>query len=342
MRKPRIIWFIPNPQWMFFRRISGKTGWHPDVSLPSVWIRSFQIAPYLQKAGFSTNYNSIDPLPDIAIFLRRYGKKDIELAKLLKSKGVRIILDVVANYFEERPPDIFGDGQSTSEQVSSFLQFMDIADQIWTVSPFLKTTAEEYHSDVHFVSDSIDTKHFNPEKHLFDFTEPPFQLGWSGTSSKAQELNYISPLLNKYINQEQINVTIISKKPPKLYFKYQFRRWKYSTFPNEISKCDLCIAPRRVINNYDRGHSLFKIGVFMAMGVPAFAGPVPSYKLILGNSKGGKICSSYDDWDRELNSFIENKKNLDSIRYHAIKNIQPYFTQNIANLINFIIQNLIF
>ncbi|MCG6959532.1 hypothetical protein LJE82_06535 [bacterium BMS3Abin03] len=341
MRKPRIIWFIPNPRWLFFHRITGKTAWHPDISLPSIWIRSYQIAPYLQKAGYSTNYNTVDPLPDVAIFLRRYKKEDVELAQYLKSKGTRIILDVVANYFEERIPDKYGNGQSSNEQVKNFFEFLEIADQVWTVSPYLKTIAEDYHSNVHFVSDSIDTNHFQIDNENNAKQEPPFLLGWSGSPSKAQELNLLTPLLDYFIRSELINVIVISNKSPDLKFKYRFRRWKYSTFPKFISLCDLCIAPRMVRNDYDRGHSLFKIGVFMTMGVPVFAGPVPSYYLLLDDGKAGKICNSIDDWKFELEEFIYVKEVRQDLRAETQKKIQPYQTKYISEKIDMLLRNLI-
>ncbi len=84
------------------------------------------------------------------------------------------------------------------------------------------------------------------------------------------------------------------------------QHWDHDTFPEMISQCDICVAPRRVINEYDLGHSLFKIGVFMSMGIPAIAGPVPSYSLLLGDGQAGAICHSMDDWYLYLNHFIED------------------------------------
>jgi len=339
-KKPRIAWFIPEPRWMNLRRIFGQTAWEPNVALGSVWIRSYQLAPYLREKEYQTTFNNLDPPPDVAIFLRRYNAEDVELAKSLKGSGVKIILDVVVNYFQERLNTIQGYGGSSKEQVNNFLGLADIADQVWTGSPFLREIAAEFNPNTYFISDSIDPVHFHCRAKLEIRNNQPLVLGWSGVSVKANALETLAPILIPLISNQQVRISIISDKPPKLSFNYDFTYWRYSTFPMEIIKCDLCIAPRIVNDDYDRGHSLFKIGVFMSMGIPALAGPIPSYELLLGDGLAGHICESQIEWRYQLNRFLSEPELRTAMSDEAIIKIRPYLTTAVCTEIDYLLKKL--
>jgi len=341
MRKPRITWFIPEPRWMKLRRIFGQKAWVPNIALGSVWIRSYQFASYLREKEYQITINNLDHQPDAAIFLRCYGAEDVKLAKNLKNSGTKIILDVVVNYFQERLNAIQGYGGSSKEQVINFLGLVDIADQVWTSSPFLREIAAEYNPNTYFVSDSVDPVHFHCRAKLKIRNNQPLVLGWSGVSAKANALETLAPILIPLISNQEVRISIISDKPPKLSFNYDFTYWRYSTFPLEISKCDLCIAPRIVNDDYDRGHSLFKIGVFMSMGIPALAGPVPSYKLLLGDGLAGHICESQIEWRYQLNRFLSEPELRTAMSNEAIIKIRPYLTTAVSTEIDYLLKKLL-
>jgi hypothetical protein len=330
LKKPHISWFIPEPRFMGIRRYLGFQSWDPDISLPSVWIRSKQLTPYLNEKGFITSCNTPEPRPDVAIFLRRYQPEDVETAARLKSMGAKIVVDVVANYFTVREPSERGVGGSPRSLVKSFLRLIEMADQVWAVSPYLAEQSSKINSSTFFISDSVDPKHFNPQIHPRKSDKPLVTLGWSGAARKASELNEISGVLNRWIENKRVRVIIISRSRPELEFPFQFQRWNYRSFPGLIAQCDLCIAPRIVRNEYDFGHSLFKIGVFMAMGIPALAGAVPSYDLLLSDGLAGAICKSLDEWTNQLDRYILNDAARISAGRQALEKMRPYLTPVIA------------
>lgn len=317
----------------FFRKSKMRVSWitpsaqrDPDKQLASVWIRSFQVFPYLGNKDFICSMNRYFPRPEVAVFLRRYSSGDVELASKLKRKGTRIILDVIVNYFEVYPPHPEGYGGCSREQHYNFMKLAELADEIWCASPFLKSVADRFHQNAVFISDSIDSCHFSQLKQYGSDNSRPLRFGWSGVSSKALPLN----MFKHWIESGAIKMLIISDKRPDLDFPYEYRKWTYSNFPRDIVDCDLCVAPRDVENDYDRGHSLFKIGVFMAEGVPALASPVPSYELLLGKGKGGHLCRNYNEWCVLIDKSINEPGLLQKWSRESVEQIRPYFTENVS------------
>ncbi|GEM_PF-1888640 len=324
-KKQTITWFVPERPWKRFLRPWSSSHWHPDHSLGSVWIRGHQIAPYLQQKDYSVLCNKISPLPDIAVFLRRYGAEDVLLAQRLKNRGAKIIVDVVANYFS----------QASSQQKDPFLKLIGLADQIWTVSPFLKEAASAHHPDVHFIPDSVNPHHFY-KRNIPNTTtaeKPPLTIGWAGVSPKASFLAMLTPILRPAIEQKKLRVMIISDSRPQLSFPFEFRRWRYSCFPRDISTCDLCVAPRDLGNDYEKSHSFFKIGVFMAMGVPALASNVPSYQLLLEDGKAGAICHSPEEWEYHLSRYIATPELRMEWSRQSYQKMVPFLTPSVAEQI---------
>lgn len=327
-----ITWFVPITKKSLVMRIFGREVWHPrNNPLASIWIRGFQLGYYLRKYGYKINVNTLSPKPDVAIFLRRYGREDLELASWLKKNGTKVILDVVANYFSTHE-------YCNQEMQRIFLKFVELADHVWCVSPYLTDLAAQYNCNSYFVSDSIDPKHFNPNIHKRSkINSDYFVLGWAGYSLKA---NYLT-LLKDFIDSKRYRILIISEKKPALGFEYIFRKWNYDRFPQYISECDLCVAPRVVDDEYNKGHSIFKIGVFMAMGVPVLASPVPAYNLLLKNNNGGAICNTLDDWIYWFEQYSANPNLRVRWSIEAQQAIIPYLTPNISKEIHNLIKKLL-
>jgi glycosyltransferase involved in cell wall biosynthesis len=106
--------------------------------------------------------------------------------------------------------------------------------------------------------------------------------------------------------------------------------WSYHAFPRNILRGDLCIAPRSTDNPYDLGHSHFKIGVFMAEGVPALASPLPSYVEVIGETGAGKICDSEESWESTIDRVLEDRQMLKIWSLAAQRRMYLYSTESIA------------
>jgi glycosyltransferase involved in cell wall biosynthesis len=335
--QPNITFFVPRSRW---GRWSLKPDWHPDVAQASVWIRGYQLSPYLESKGYVVACNQIEPLPDVGIFLRRYDRSDVALAKAIKARGGKVILDVVVNYFKSRPPTPYGYGGASDNLVASFLELLSLSDQVWTVSPYLQSVVKKYHPSAHFISDSVDPAHFIRPTMRSNKGNGPVILGWSGIASKAHSLEDISKVVHKYILDKVARVLVISNRKPKLSFPFIFKKWDYKSFPRLISQCDLCIAPRAIDQVYDLGHSIFKIGVFMALGIPALAGPIPAYSLLLDDHQAGEICDTEDAWADQLGRYLFDPTLREKAGINAKEKIKPYLTPNISDQVDKLIKNL--
>ena len=93
---------------------------------------------------------------------------------------------------------------------------------------------------------------------------------------------------------------------------------------------DFCISPRRTDNTYDLGHSHFKIGVFMAQGVPALCSALPSYKELIRKTDGGMICQSDLDWVTVLDNILEDRESLWRWSKGAYEGMRCYSTEVLA------------
>ncbi len=98
----------------------------------------------------------------------------------------------------------------------------------------------------------------------------------------------------------------------------------------DIIKADIGIAPRMTDNPYDKAHSFFKIGVFLAQGVPVIASPVPSYKQFLSDGTAGSICDTLDSWAKTLELVDKDRNLLPKWADSGRKLIKPFSTDAIS------------
>jgi len=300
----------------------------------SVWIRCLQLLPYLAERGVHCVVNEPGPGVDVNVFVRSQDQRAYELAGGLRGKGQKVVFDLVVNYFDEAEVRHLG-RPVTARHREQTLKMLSVADAVTCSSDNIAERARQFHPVVEYFPDSIDTNHFCHRKSAEEFSESGLRVIWSGVSVKARELEPVLPLLE----QRDMELVIISERsrrlslPGRLWrrsFPHRFIRWDYETFPLRMLEGDLCIAYRPVDNPYNQGHSLFKIGVFMAQGVPAIASPVPSYDAVLAAGKAGRICHSMSEWEAVLDQVLGQRTLLGQWSNEARKAMEPYSTDSIA------------
>jgi hypothetical protein len=259
----------------------------------SAWIRCLQLIPYLEKAGVSVLVNKVNANCDTAIFLRRWSEKDYLIAKQLKENGTKIVLDTPVNYFSDEKHPAF-----TEETKSLFRKFVNLADKIICASDNIANFAKNLGYNAVCIEDSIDMeKIVRNQKKTTD-------LIWAGTAEKAEILNFLMPVINK----NNWTLTLIAEKRPNLKGDFIFKKWKYSTFFEELSKGIVGIFPRNCDNDYDRGHSLYKTGVFIASHVPVIYSPVPEYAKIATPGNSIQIENlDPKEWEHQIKQVVSKK-----------------------------------
>jgi len=262
---------------------------------------------------------------DIAVLIRWQDESAFGLVKRLRERNVKTVLDLCVNYFDET--GIFPGGYGVSSiQVEEVKKIASFVDSIICGSEYIKKKAELFNSNTIYLPESIDLRYFKFVKKKADFIRKTPHAIWSGQPSKARELIDIYPKLA----ERKIPLTIISNEKPDIPGSYNYIPWSYYKFPKNIVKGDFCISPRRIDNTYDMGHSHFKIGVFMAQGVPALAAPLPSYKEVIGKTGGGRICKSGLEWEKALDEVMDNRKILWEWSKAAYDGMKEYSTESVA------------
>lgn len=174
--------------------------------------------------------------------------------------------------------------------------------------------------------DSVDTKHYRFRKSMADVDAKPLRAVWASVQSKAHHLQEIMPELGK----QNISLEIISDKSPALSNSFYFTKWSYKSSPRSLLKGDIAISPRQITNQYDLGHSHFKIAVFMAQGVPAIASPLPSYEELIDQTKGGIIVRNLADWRIALSQIRRDRTLLQKLGDAAYTGMKQFSTEVIA------------
>ena len=301
----------------------------------SAWIRCLQLLPYLEEAGIGGEVNEPDTDAAVCCFVRHQDAAALDLARNLKRRGCRIVVDFCVNYFAETGL-ICGVYGATKERVDEALRMVEVADAVTCASAFIADRARRHHANVHYLPDSVDERHFAVVKSAAEFGRSPPRAIWSGVGSKLKAVEQIAHMLHRH----GIPLTVVSEQAPVLQrsgllgirrnMAYTFEKWRYETFPLAILGGEVCISPREVDNPYDQGHSFFKIAVFMAEGVPALAGPVPSYSELLGSGRGGRICRTLQEWDETLAAVARDPGILARWSVEAREAVKPFTTARVA------------
>ncbi len=251
---------------------------------------------YYRAFGVTVHLNNPFILYDYAIVYRLPSIQHYWLIKLLKKITGRVYFDTVVNYFT---PHAFNNPKNEFYQK----KIAEICDGIICSTESIAHVAEQYTSNVFVMDDPIEEACFTPI--LKPFHKNHILFGWSGISSKATALNDWHEWINK-------KITICSDSNiynQNLNFEYNFFKWRYETFIQDIGQCNIAFLPRNWKNDiYNLGHSSFKALVYAALGIPIIANAIPSYRKLSEyydgivfledyNSDITKCLNALDGWD---------------------------------------------
>jgi len=299
----------------------------------SKWIRALQLRPYLKAKGVEVVLNESHPSAEIALFTRWQDDKAYAAAKVAKAAGKKVIFDMCVNYFDEAELKNLGTVVSAKQQEEA-TRMAEISDVITTASWNIRDRARDFNEQAFCLPDSFDLNHFTHTKNPDDFDKDKLTVIWSGVSGKAAELEPLYDILGA----ENFNLVLIADKKVKIpgntLFKTRipttFYRWKYETFPRNMIRGDVCISYRDLSTAYNKGHSFFKIGIFMCQGVPALASPIPSYEKLFDQG-GGKALETLNDWESTFKAIKRDRQILKTWSGEAKASTARYSTENVAD-----------
>lgn len=286
--------------------------------MASTRIRCFDIIQYLKKHGIKTRLYNTFKKYDIVVFQKAFEKKHYDIAKKLKSQGSRIVLDLNVNYFEKKGET----RQVTEKQVESLHSFLKLTDTVLVSSPNLKETAQKYHRDVHYIPEHISTAgSYTPSK-----PGNPVRLLYCGYAIKADSVLLIENVMRDLADRYNLEFIFICEKDPRLKMpvKTSFIKYDHNNLADILRRGDIKIAPRRLDNSYDLGHSFTKIGYPMSVGLPVVASPVPSY---LGSP--ALIAESEEDWLNHITTLINEPGYYSQLSKEGISFVQTHYSLEI-------------
>ncbi len=329
----RVNWFLPfsNLSTIFCSTFSQFLSPNPYIIQRSPRIlgvlRCLQLIPFLERKGIRCTINCVNKSSDIAIFVRCQNKDTLNILERQRSLGAKTIFDINVNYFDDS--GLFPGGYGTTpEQVADAKNMAITADAITCASDFIKDRASQFNSNSFYIPDSVNLHHFRYNKTEEDFRSPGLSAIWSGQPTKADELVGLTKLLS----QHDVPLTIISENQPPRLKHSNFSPWSYFSFPRTILHGNISVSPRRTDNSYDLGHSHFKIGVFMAQGVPVLASPLPSYTELLTDTGGGRICRSDTDWKTSIEEIMDDRDLLWKWSQAAYSGMRKFSTEKISDV----------
>ncbi len=289
----------------------------------SAWIRCLQLLPYLDRHGIRSVVNDRLARADVAVFVRSQDRSAQGEARAARARGARVVVDLCVNYFDETGLAAGGYGV-TRERVEECRAMVAAADAVATASAFIAGRAAAFHPRVEYLPDSVDRQHFARTK-IHERGRPPVAI-WCGYSVKAAELEPVLLLLEK----RGIPLVVVSDGRPRLPGRFEFVRWRHAAAPRDLLRGDVCVAPRDLDHAYNLGHSFFRIGVFLAQGVPVLAAPVPSYREVLAPGRNGLVCDSEDEWAGALDLITEDQTVLPRWSAEATRAMEPFWTEAVA------------
>jgi len=314
-RVVRVNWQVPTRRWRI----------NPDRVPASVWIRAGQLFTYLRELGIRSVLNDRANAAPVVVFVRCQDAEAQELARECRRRGSRVVYDLCVNYYDCEDDTFAGYGHSPHHR-EECLRMTDLADVVFCASRTIADRAAEHHPWIEYLPDSFDRRHFNRRKQPHEFSTGRLTAGFSGTGKKVLEISPVLPVLA----DNGVELVVISDEQQDLGIEYKFLKWRYRRFPDDLLLADFCLSYRRTDSSYNRGHSSFKVGVFMTEGIPAVASPVPSYLELLGGGHGGAICSTDDDWSDVIENIVANRDVLRHWSHQAREVTRPYATDVVA------------
>lgn len=289
--------------------------WPYKNVMASTRIRCFDIINYLKKNGVKTGIYSSLKKYDIVVFQKTFNENNLRAARKLKSRGTRIILDLNVNYFEKKGET----RQVTEEQIASLYSFLKLTDTVLLSSLNLKETAQKYHHDVHYIPEHISTAgSYTPGK-----LDSTVRLLYCGYAIKADSVLLIENVIRDLADRYNLEFIFVCEKDPRLKMpvKASFIKYAHNNLANILRRGDIKIAPRKLDNSYDLGHSFTKIGYPMSVGLPVVASPVPSYL-----ASPALIARSEEDWFRHISSLINNPEQYSELSEKGMSFVGEHYS----------------
>lgn len=271
---------------------------------------------------------------DIVVFHRPEDAKKLELARLLRKAGKKIVMDnddtykdtgaiKLNTYFnKERVARGLGD---VNKIVDAFIVEADL---ITTTTEFLADEYRKLNKNVVVLPNCVDPFYFDePLRNETDVV----RIGITGSLGMSHDLDLLDPIIKHYEHDPRVKIVFFSlpanrESNPISYKAYEHEynfldsvdvEWhplvEADVYYDKINslKLDIMIIPR-ADNNFNRAKSNLKFLESSMFEIPCIAQAFPDgkspYQVIPEDQKYLLLATDYDDWIAKIELLINNKE----------------------------------
>lgn len=157
-------------------------------------------------------------------------------------------------------------------------------------------------------------------------------VGWTGSHSTMEYLDFLVPVLEKLANQfdgstgVQVNFVIISNKPPAFQLsRMEYLPWSEASEIKDLMRLNIGLMPLEQ-DAWSNGKCGFKLIQYLALGIPAVASPVGVNKNIIENGVNGFLCVTEQEWFESLQKMIVDASLRKSMGEKGRKKIEAQYS----------------
>ena len=264
-----------------------------EINIASSRFRAFLPCKYLREAGWSCGIFNNKYLDNykLVIFQKTYDQESINLAKYLKQKGTKTVLDLCDNHFYN--PYDCPELHQREERLQTMIDIVDIVSvstpelaklikskQVVVIDDLIELPKNNFLFDSYFKLRNV----LRQDKDNF------LRVVWYGSNRELPptgivDLLKVLPFMEELSHDIPLELTVISNSKT-LFKKYlvgqvsfpiKYFNWKLKTFPYLFQENDICIIPIN-LNPFSICKTNNRLFLSLLLGVPVIADIIPSYK----------------------------------------------------------------
>jgi glycosyltransferase involved in cell wall biosynthesis len=258
------------------------------------------------------------------------------LEKLLSKQKVPIIFD-----FDDA---IFLPNTSKANERFGWLKFAEKTADICRLSTcvvvgnsYLADYAKKYNDNFHIIPTSIDTNKYQPSRSK---ENGKIILGWTGSSTSQYHLESFEPTLEKIIKDLDVELRVISDRPPD--FKTLSCNWQAWSAEKEVeitSQFDIGIMPIPD-DAWSKGKCAAKALQYMALETPAVCSDVGANREVIEQGVNGFLAESEEEWANALEILVKDDSLRKKMGVEARKTVvERYSMTKCAKLFAEVVRN---
>jgi hypothetical protein len=269
-------------------------------------------------------------ISDIVEFQRQYASESVIMNKILKDKGIPVIMHIDDNVWE-LPPN--NPAKSVYEAGGPVFQRLEMnmrsADWITTSTPYLKKWCLKYNPNVEIYRNVVEME---IESYQSPGRDNPreIRVGWTGTPHHYDDIAPMEGLFPELAKDNRIKLVFMGFAPPNVLREIPRKKWEYYEFvPVDFYyPCyaaldfDIGIAPLED-NGFNKGKTARKAQEYAITNTPMVLAPVMCY----GDWTHGDTClkpkaNTPQAWYERIMQIINHPKDTEWMVKKAREQVQ--------------------